>query len=63
MAEINCEKIKRKEKAKSLVGKAVCLKNDKDKVLQVVGYDNRGYVFLDDRSMQDVMLLVVVEND
>ena len=57
MSEFNVEKIQRQEKARSLVGKIVYLRNNKDKTWKVVGYDNRGYVFLDDQSMQDVGLL------
>ena len=59
----NVEKIKRQELARELVGKTVCLKTDKSKTWQVVGRDNRGYVYLDDNSMQDVRHLRVIERE
>ena len=59
----NVEKIKRQELARELVGKTVCLKTDKSKTWRVVGRDNRGYVFLNDGSMQDVRHLVLVERE
>lgn len=62
-AYVNIEKIKRQELARELVGKTVCLKTDKSKTWQVVGRDNRGYVYLDDNSMQDVKHLVVIEKE
>lgn len=58
---IDLMKTNRIERSKKLVGSTVYLKGDKSKTWVVVGRDNRGYVFLDDDSMQDVNLLVVVK--
>lgn len=58
---IDLVKVNRIERSKKLVGSTVCLKRDKSKTWVVVGRDNRGYVYLDDGSMQDVNLLAVVK--
>lgn len=46
--------------AKSLVGKTVYLKSDKNKTWQVTGYNNKGYAILDGEHMQEPKLLRVL---
>lgn len=47
--------------AKSLVGKTVYLRGNKNKTWQVTGYNNKGYAILDDKHIQDAKLLRVLE--
>lgn len=63
MFYLDSEKLKIVELSRELVGKTVCLKKDKSKTWKVVGRDQRGYVFLDDGSMQDVRHLRVIESE
>lgn len=47
--------------AKSLVGKTVYLKGNKNKTWQVKGYNNKGYSILEDGHIQEPTLLRVLE--
>ena len=47
--------------AKSLVGKTVYLKGDKNKTWQVTGYNNKGYSVLESGHIQEPKLLRVLE--
>ena len=47
--------------AKSLVGKTVYLKGNKNKTWQVRGYNNKGYSVLEGGDIQEPQLLRVLE--
>lgn len=47
--------------AKSLVGKTVYLKGNKNETWQVRGYNNKGYAVLEDGHIQEPKLLRVLE--
>lgn len=47
--------------AKSLVGKTVYLKGNKNKTWQVVGFTNKGYSVLEGGDIQEPTLLRVLE--
>lgn len=48
--------------AKSLVGKTVYLKGNKNKTWEVIGYNNKGYSVLEGGHIQESKLLIVLED-
>lgn len=59
----NSEKYRRIELSKKLVGKLVSIKGKDSTIYKVTGRNNKGYVYLDNETMQDVNLLIVVESE